>query len=192
MWLIVGLGNPGEEYRETRHNLGFRAVDLLSKRWKISTTRQIDNYISGVATRSGKKIFLLKPLSYMNRSGEVVGPIARRESIPGNRILILIDDMDLALGTIRYRPHGGTAGHLGMESIVEALNHKDFHRVRMGIGRSDEGEEGAEYVLSGFPETEVPIVDEMLHTAATLVEGVVFEGNTDPVTIQIKEIKEEL
>jgi PTH1 family peptidyl-tRNA hydrolase len=194
MWFIVGLGNPGEEYENTRHNLGFMALDILSERWRIPVQAAGPNKASGRGRRKGREILLLKPLSYMNRSGEVVGPIVRKEWIPANRILVLVDDMDLPLGTVRYRPSGGTAGHRGMESIVEAVGHQDLHRIRMGIGRPD-GDEGGDrtFVLSGFSENSFPLVERMLDAAATLVESVVFEGRETPVTLKIKEeVKEEL
>lgn len=194
MWLIVGLGNPGKEYENTRHNLGFMALDRLSDRWKIPVAAGRSGEISGRGRRKGREILLLKPLSYMNLSGNAVGPVVRRERIPGNRLVVLTDDMDLPPGTIRYRPSGGTAGHLGMESIVAAVGHQDFHRVRMGIGRPDGDERGNRaFVLSAFSDDNFPLVERMLLAAATLVESVVFEGRETPVTLRIKdEVKEEL
>lgn len=194
MWLVVGLGNPGKEYENTRHNLGFAVLDILSKRWRIPILDSGPAAAAGRGRRKGREILLLKPLCFMNRSGEAVGPVVRRERIPADRILVLTDDMDLPMGTVRYRLRGGTAGHLGMESIVASIGHQDFHRIRMGIGRPDDKEGGDRaFVLSGFSEDSLPLVKRMLDAAATLAESVVFEGRETPVTLKIKiEAKEEL
>jgi PTH1 family peptidyl-tRNA hydrolase len=134
---------------------------------------------------------LAKPLSYMNRSGEVIGPLAVRESVEASRVLVIVDDLDLPLGTVRFRPRGGTAGHRGMESIVQYLGHEDFRRIRLGIGRPEEKNLAeSDYVLMPFEEAELPVVEKIIDTAARLTERVVFEGITDPVTLVIEENKE--
>jgi len=189
--LIVGLGNPGPVYLNTRHNMGFMVLDALALRWRISFLKEGNNLLLGKGRRRGGNIMLAKPLSYMNRSGEVIGPLAARESVEASRVLVIVDDLDLPLGTVRFRPRGGTAGHRGMESIVQYLGHEDFGRIRLGIGRP-EGKNLAEsdYVLMPFEEAELPVVEKIIDTAVRLTERVVFEGITDPVTLVIKENKE--
>jgi PTH1 family peptidyl-tRNA hydrolase len=191
MWLIAGLGNPGPDYQDTRHNLGFMALDALAERWKIPFRESGRHLLLGRGRRRAESILLAKPLSYMNRSGEIIAPLAAREQIEASRILIVVDDLDLSLGTIRFRRRGGTAGHRGMESIVEHLGSEDFPRLRMGIGRPDEGNLAeSEYVLEPFTEAELPVVEKVILETARLTEIVVFEGITDPVTLTIREDKE--
>ena len=191
MWLIAGLGNPGPDYEDTRHNLGFKAIDAIALRWKIGISESGRNLLLGRGRRRGQNILLAKPLAYMNRSGEVIGPLVTRENADASEILIITDDLDLPLGKVRFRPRGGTAGHRGMESIVEHLGHEDFARIRMGIGRSEEENMAeSDYVLMPFTEAELPEVNEAIDLAVQLAEKVVFEGICDPVTLKIKENKE--
>jgi PTH1 family peptidyl-tRNA hydrolase len=191
MWLIAGLGNPGPDYQNTRHNLGFMALDALAVRWKIPFRETGKHLLLGRGRRRGKGIVLVKPLAYMNRSGEVIAPLAERENREDLRVLVIVDDLDLPLGTIRFRPRGGTAGHRGMESIVEHLGHEDFARIRLGIGRPGEEDMAeSDYVLMPFMEAELPVVKMVIDETARLAEKVVFEGVIDPVTLKIKENKE--
>jgi PTH1 family peptidyl-tRNA hydrolase len=191
MWLIAGLGNPGPDYQDTRHNLGFMALDALAARWKIPFRESGRHLLLGRGRRRGEGILLAKPLGYMNRSGEIIGPLAARERLEASRILILVDDLDLPLGTIRFRQRGGTAGHRGMESIVEHLGREDFARLRLGIGRPENVSMAeSDYVLMPFGEAERPVVEKVIAETARLAEKVVFEGITDPVTLKIKENKE--
>ena len=191
MWLIAGLGNPGTDYANTRHNLGFMALDALAVRWKIPLGETGRHLLLGRGRRRGEGIILVKPLAYMNRSGEVIGPLAEKERSDDLRVLVIVDDLDLPLGTVRFRPRGGTAGHRGMESIVQQLGHEEFARIRMGIGRPDEEDMAeSDYVLMPFTEAELPVVKMVIDETARLAEKVVFEGIIDPVTLKIKENKE--
>ncbi|MCK5351744.1 aminoacyl-tRNA hydrolase [bacterium] len=191
MWLIVGLGNPGPGYQNTRHNLGFMALDALALRWKIPFSEAGKYLLLGRGRRRGDSIMLAKPLAYMNRSGEVIGPLATKEKVEASRVLIVVDDLDLPLGTVRFRPRGGTAGHRGMESIVEHLGHEDFARIRLGIGRPlEESMAESDYVLMPFEEGELPLVKKVIHQTVRLAEKVVFKGISDPVTLKINENKE--
>ncbi len=191
MWLIAGLGNPGPDYRKTRHNLGFMVLEALASRWKIPISEDGRHLLFGKGRRRGKGIILAKPLAYMNRSGEVIGPLAVSEKVEDSRILIIVDDLDLPLGTVRFRPRGGTAGHRGMESIVQHLGHEDFPRIRLGIGRPEkESMAESDYVLTPFEEDELPLVHRVIEEAGQLTEKIVFEGITDPVTLIVKENKE--
>lgn len=189
--MIAGLGNPGPDYQDTRHNLGFMALDALAARWKIPFGQDNKPLLLGRGRRRGESILLAKPLAYMNRSGEVIGPLAAREEVPGSRVLIVVDDLDLPLGTVRFRPRGGTAGHRGMESIVEHLGYEDFPRIRLGIGRPEvESMAESDYVLMPFTEGELQMVEQVIDQTMRLTERLVFEGITDPVTLVVKENKE--
>jgi len=183
MWLIAGLGNPGPEYETTRHNLGFRALDLISSRWKIPLTTRERMISHGIGSYKGEQILLAKPLGYMNKSGVFLAPLVKREGLDGSRILVLVDDMDLPLGTVRFRKKGRSAGHRGMESIISHLGFDDFLRIRLGIGKPDDQRENVDYVLSGFDGDEEPVIDGMLETVIGLAERIISEGEMEPVTI---------
>ncbi len=192
MWLIVGLGNPGPDYRGTRHNMGFLSLDRISERFKIPIKKSSPKEAIGRGRFGNEDVILLKPLGYMNRSGDVVAPVVFRENVDGSRVLVITDDMDLPLGTVRYRVKGGSAGHRGMRSIVNQLGHGDFQRVRLGIGRPGTGEDSSGYVLSEFTEDEHPIMVEMLDATTDLVEELINEGSLDPVTLNLGNTEEEL
>jgi PTH1 family peptidyl-tRNA hydrolase len=183
MWLIAGLGNPGPEYETTRHNLGFRALDLISSRWKIPLATRERMISHGKGSYKGERVLLAKPLGYMNKSGVFLAPLVKREGLDGSRILVLVDDMDLPLGTVRFRKKGRSAGHRGMESIINHLGFDDFLRIRLGIGKPDDQRENVDYVLSGFDGDEEPVIDGMLETVIGLAERVISEGEMEPVTI---------
>jgi len=194
MWLIAGLGNPGPPYEKTRHNLGFMALEAFSRRLKFPIV-DLDKQLSlGRGRRRGDEILLAKPLAYVNRSGEVLAPLVNREGVEISRILVLVDDLDLPLGTLRYRPWGGTAGHRGMESILRCLDSDRFGRIRLGIGRPGEDVGESDFVLSPFTERELPLVERVLGAAVNLAEEVIFDGRTSPVTVKLTkdQDKEEL
>lgn len=185
MWIIAGLGNPGPEYEATRHNLGFMALETVSRRLRIPL-RKFDRRLSlGRGHRRGEEILLARPLSFMNLSGQILAPLARREGVDVSRILVLVDDLDLPLGTLRYRPGGGTAGHRGMESILACLGSDQFPRIRLGIGRPEEPLPERDFVLSPFRESELPLVERVLGAAADLAGEVIFSGKTTPVTVKL-------
>jgi len=191
MWLIAGLGNPGPEYDRTRHNLGFMALDALARSWKITIDRSQRNLQTGKGRRRGETILLARPLAYMNRSGEVIAPLARREGVPAEKILVLVDDLDLPLGTVRFRPHGSTAGHRGMESMVQCLGVEQFPRIRLGIGRPENRNMAeSDYVLRPFTEEELSVIDEVLVKTVELAGKVVFEGISHPATVKASVLKE--
>lgn len=153
----------------------------------------VDRFLSlGKGRRGGEEIILAKPLAYMNRSGNILAPLAEREGVGVSRILVLVDDLDLPLGTLRYRPWGGTAGHRGMESVVQCLGSDRFRRIRLGIGRPGDEAEESDYVLSPFTGDELPLVEKTVAAAVDLTEKVVFEGRTNPVTVRLMGDKEEL
>ena len=192
MWLIAGLGNPGPKYEGTRHNLGFQALELISRRWGIPFARCSGFIDQGQGQYGAEDILLVKPLEYMNRSGEVLKPLVRREGIEESRIVVIFDDMDLPLGTVRFKRRGGSGGHRGMDSIIRCLGFEDIKRIRLGIGRPGNTGESVDYVLSKVTRKESPVVSRMLEAAADLAERAISEGEMDTVTMNLTEAEEEL
>jgi len=172
-WLIVGLGNPGERFAFTRHNVGFQALDYLAKRHCLSFRKARGQGLLARGEIEGHKVALLKPLTYMNRSGEVVAPLLRRYGLPLDRLLVIYDDLDLPLGKIRIREQGGAAGHKGMTSIIDLLG-PEVPRLRVGIGRKEEDPQ--EYVLSPFTAEERAIMERGYGRIADAVECIIREG----------------
>ena len=172
-WLIVGLGNPGERYARTRHNVGFQALDYLAKRHRLSFRKA---RLQGLLARGeieGHQVALLKPLTYVNRSGDVVAPLLRGYGLPLDRLLIIYDDLDLPLGRIRIREQGSAGGHKGMASIIDLLGSK-IPRLRVGIGRQEEDPQ--EYVLSPFTAEERVIMEKSYARIAAAIECIIREG----------------
>lgn len=151
-WLIAGLGNPEPKYDGTRHNAGFAALDYLSQAWGQPLNKSKWQGLYGVAAVGGHKVVLLKPLTYMNLSGQSVAPAAQFYKIPHDHIIILCDDITQAPGRLRIRPSGSAGGHNGLKSIIASLGGEDFNRVRIGVGAKPRPEyDLADWVLSKFP-----------------------------------------
>jgi peptidyl-tRNA hydrolase, PTH1 family len=169
--VIVGLGNPGSEYARTRHNAGFMLVERLAERWSAGW-RDEKKFSARIAWTEwqGRRVLLAQPQTYMNSSGEAVGPLARYYQAPMERVLVTVDDADLPLGHLRLRPGGGTGGHHGLESIERCVGTADFPRLRIGIGRRNGAREITSYVLSRFDSTELALVDRVLDTACGQAE----------------------
>lgn len=171
LYLIVGLGNPGAEYSRTRHNAGFMVVEGLARRW--GACWDYEKKFQARAARSelkARKVLLAQPQTYMNCSGEAVQAITSFYRIPPERMLVLVDDADLPLGSIRLRPGGSAGGHHGLESIERCLGTRDYPRLRIGIGRMDERREIAGHVLGRFSSTEAALADKVLLVAADQAE----------------------
>jgi PTH1 family peptidyl-tRNA hydrolase len=172
-WLIVGLGNPGERYAHTRHNVGFQALDHLAKRHRLSFRRA---RLQGLLARGeieGYQVALLKPLTYVNRSGDVVASLLRGYGLPLDRLLVIYDDLDLPLGRIRIRERGSGGGHKGMASIIDLLG-PEVPRLRVGIGRKEE--DPKKYVLSPFTAEERVIMEESYEGIAAAIKCIIKEG----------------
>lgn len=167
MKLIVGLGNPGPKYRNTRHNVGFVVLDRLAEVLGTAFDRQKYKGLVAEATCEGKKVRLLKPLTYMNLSGDSVAMAARYSASAPGDLLVLCDDVDLPLGTLRIRAGGSAGTHNGMRSVLERLGTKDVPRLRMGIGQDIDGGGGGltNHVLGKFKPQERKVVDEMVDGA---------------------------
>ncbi len=168
-YLIVGLGNPGREYAQTRHNAGFMLADALAARLGVRFRRLQFKALTTDAPYGEAKIILAKPQTYMNLSGQAVAPLLRFYKIPPERLLVAYDDLDLPLGAVRLRPKGGHGGHKGMRSIIERLGTQEFPRLRLGIGRPPGRMDAAAYVLQPFSPAEK---DLMSLAIARGVEGI--------------------
>jgi PTH1 family peptidyl-tRNA hydrolase len=172
--VIVGLGNPGREYADTRHNVGFRVADLIGERLSLQWRSDADAVF---AKSFGTEPFLvLKPQTFMNRSGYAVSRLAGYHHIEPHDILVVVDDVDLPLGRIRVRPKGSAGTHNGLKSVVEQLGTTDFPRIRLGVGRGDARRDLADYVLAKFDPPELPEVDRIITRAADAAQMFIVEG----------------
>ena len=173
--LIVGLGNPGREYRHNRHNIGFMAVERLAAAYTIHMSRVQNRAIVGSGMIVGRPVILARPQTYMNRSGDAVGPLANYYKLEPADILVIYDELDLPFGTLRLRKGGGPGGHNGMRSIIQHLG-QGFPRLRLGIGRPPGRMPPASYVLQDFGAADRPVVEDMLDEAVRAVETFLREG----------------
>lgn len=174
--LIVGLGNPGVEYADTRHNIGFVVADRLAKRCRISFDTHKHNAVFGEGSWRGRSLAVAKPTTFMNRSGSAVVPLMRRYKLTPAEILIIVDDIHLALGDIRLRAGGGSGGHNGIEDIAERAGSDAFPRLRMGIGKGFGRGGQSDYVLSPFDNEELPMVEDTVTWAVDAALTFVTDG----------------
>jgi PTH1 family peptidyl-tRNA hydrolase len=168
-FLIVGLGNPGREYRDNRHNVGFMMINALAVRLNLSFSRLQFKALVTSGEYRGNKFILAKPQTYMNLSDQAVVSLLNFYKLSLNNFLVANDDLDLPVGTIRIRPSGGSGGQKGINSIIENLGTQDFPRLRLGIGRPPGQMEAAGYVLQNFSKGEIGLVNEMLQRAVDAV-----------------------
>ena len=174
--IIVGLGNPGARYAGTRHNVGFACIDKLAQRWSVSLSDRRQHAVLGQGEVTGAPVVLAKPRTYMNNSGEAVRYLLARFRVQASDLVIIYDEMDLPLGTIRLRPRGGTAGHQGMASVVEVLGSNKFPRVRVGIGKPERADDWVRYVLEPFSPEEMPLVSDVVGRVAASADSLLIEG----------------
>jgi len=178
MKLIVGLGNPGREYRETRHNVGFMIVDEIARRhglsWSMAPSQVPDAFVT--KKYGTDPLLLAKPLTYMNRSGEAVAALARYYDIASADLLIVIDEAALPFGKLRARARGSAGGHNGLKSIVERLGTQEFPRLRLGVGRGDGRRDLADHVLATFEPEERTELESVIARAADAAEMFAVEG----------------
>ena len=175
MKIVVGLGNPGNQYRETRHNIGFQVVDELARRWNAGAWKK--RYEAEVSEhRAIGPVLLVKPQTYMNLSGTAVREAAKFYKTPAAEIVVVHDDLDLPAGRLRIRDRGGSGGHRGIESILTQLGSDEFVRVRFGVGRPPAGWDSADYVLGRFASEEQDLIREAVTKAADAIEMILKEG----------------
>jgi PTH1 family peptidyl-tRNA hydrolase len=175
-YLIAGLGNPGPEYTANRHNVGFRCVERLAARHDLTFDKRRKRALVALGAVRGQRVILVKPQTFMNESGRSVVPLARFYKVRPGRLLVVYDDLDLPLGTVRMRPEGGSGGHKGMHSIIEHWGGQDFPRLRIGIGRPPGRMDPAAYVLQDFSAEEESLLEETLERAAAAIEAWLREG----------------
>jgi len=174
--LIVGLGNPGLAYRHNRHNVGFMVADALADKLEIPLKRVKFKAQIGNGKLEDIPIIIAKPLTFMNKSGEAVAPLVRYFKVPLERLLVIHDDMDLPLGTLRMRPSGGSAGHNGMLSIFDKLGTNAIPRLRVGIGRPPGRMDPADYVLQDFPKSDEELLKMVIAQACEAALAFITTG----------------
>lgn len=175
-YLIVGLGNPGREYRNTRHNMGFLAVDAMIQKLGFSSSKVQSKAIINTGNIKGQKVILAKPQTYMNLSGQAVSGLVNFYKIPLDHLLVINDDVDIPFGTIRIRPGGGSAGQKGVGSIIEKLGTQVFARMRLGVGRPPGQMSTPDYVLQQFSKDEEEFLKNFLEKAGLAVEEFILNG----------------
>lgn len=177
MYIIAGLGNPGTKYENTRHNTGYRTVDILSDKWDIKFRQEKHRSLCGSGIIEGEKVLVMKPLTFMNLSGEAVAEAVRFYKTDTERELIVIyDDVDLAVGRMRIRPRGSAGGHNGMKDIILRLGTEDFTRIRVGVGAKPEGWDLADWVLSQPGGEDKALLEETCRSAAEAVSSIISRG----------------
>lgn len=193
MNLIVGLGNPGIEYQGTPHNLGFLTIDEIANRLGMEVRNRQCRALTARATIAGRSMILAKPETYMNLSGLSVAELVAEHQVDVKTGLIVIyDELDLPLGTIRIRQRGGTAGHNGMESIVGALGTDEFLRVRLGIAPDHKVSDGAKFVLTPFRKAQEKVVVKVIEQAADAVEVIIKDGPSEAMNRFNRKLENEL
>ncbi|MDQ3962551.1 MAG: aminoacyl-tRNA hydrolase [Actinomycetota bacterium] len=175
-WVVVGLGNPGERYASTRHNLGAMTVDLLLERANARLKSHKSGCLIAEVSLAGERVVLARPTTYMNDSGRPVGQLVRFFHTPIDRVVVAHDELDIPFGDVRVKTGGGTAGHNGLRSIVNHLGSPEFARVRMGIGRPRGDQDAVKKVLDSFSSAERKELPNVLATAADAVETIVSSG----------------
>jgi len=174
--LIVGLGNPGYEYHLTPHNLGFMAVDRLAETCGVEIARREGQALTASTELEGEQVVLAKPQTYMNLSGMAVARLLEKLDLPVSDLIVLVDDVDLPLGSLRIRPRGSAGTHNGMKSVIGALQADEFGRVRMGVGPTRPIEDLVSYLLSPLRKADLEVVADLLEQANEAVKVILKEG----------------
>lgn len=178
MKIVIGLGNPGKKYERTRHNAGFLAVDEIARDLRFSLSQEKYHAFVGKCRMGGEDALVAKPQTFMNESGRSVGAILRYTCAKAADLIVVHDELDLPLGTVRVKTGGGHGGHNGLRSIIEHIGTADFIRVRVGVGRPAPGRDAADYVLSPFTAEEREAAAEAIAKAAEAVKAVILDGLT--------------
>ncbi|MFW6381300.1 MAG: aminoacyl-tRNA hydrolase [Bacillota bacterium] len=176
MKLIVGLGNPGKKYFNTRHNIGFRAVEKLARSYEIGPVARSSRALQAEGEIAGEAVVLAQPLTYMNRSGRAVSALLKSYQLFPRQMLVIYDDLDLPLAQLRIKKKGSSGGHNGLQSIIDRLETQEFPRLRIGIGRPPQGVDVVDYVLQGFDEQEQAVIGEAMEEVPEIIETIVVSG----------------
>ena len=182
MFLVAGLGNPGEEYALTPHNLGFRAIDRLAERHGIRVTRKDSRAFVGVGEIDGHEVMLAKPQTYMNLSGTSLAALKEKHAIGMGEFLVVYDELDLPWLSLKIKPKGSAAGHKGMQSVIGSLHSSDLVRVRLGIHPDHPLRDGAEFVLAPFKRSQMKELEELVDYGAGAVRSIIAEGVSKAMT----------
>lgn len=174
--LVIGLGNPGTRYENTRHNVGFRTIDLLASKYGIKVSKLKHKALLGDGIIEDQRVVLAKPQTFMNASGESARELVEWYKVPMDSVIVVYDDIDLSLGKIRIRPGGSSGTHNGMRSVIYQLQDDSFSRVRIGTGRPPEGWDLADFVLGSFGSEERPVIKESIERAADAVAAIISSG----------------
>ena len=176
-WLVVGLGNPGDKYENTRHNVGFLTIDHIAGEQRVPVQKLKYRALTNTVELGGAKVLLMKPVTYMNLSGEAVGEAARFYKIPTDHVLVISDDVSLPIGKLRIRKGGSAGGHNGLKNIIQHLGTDQFPRVRVGVGQKPHPDyDLADWVLGKFQGEDKKVMDEAVKRAADAVECILKEG----------------
>lgn len=177
MYVVVGLGNPGKRYKDTRHNIGFNVIDLLGQRNKINLNKTKFQSIYGEGFIRGKKVILMKPQTYMNNSGISVREIYDFHKLDIKNIIVIVDDIDIEFASIRIRGKGSAGSHNGIKSIIKHLGSKEFPRIKVGIGEKRHPSQNlADFVLSKFSQEEIIDINNSIEIAAEATEFIIKDG----------------
>jgi len=176
MYLIIGLGNPEEEYSKTRHNMGFNTINKIAKQYNIEINKNKNQGLYETAIIEGKKAILVKPQTYMNLSGNCVKEFVNFYKIEKEKIIVIYDDMDIETGKIKIRKKGSAGGHNGMKSIIQNLGTEEFTRIRIGIGRPEHDGDEINYVIGAIPEEEIPKLEEGIEKAKDAIIEILKNG----------------
>ncbi|MGH7767022.1 MAG: aminoacyl-tRNA hydrolase [Candidatus Binatia bacterium] len=176
MKVVVGLGNPGKKYERSRHNLGFSVMDRLADKNRVAVTRKKYESLIGEWNRDGEKVLLVKPQTFMNRSGQALRSLLRYLPVEAEDLIVIHDDLDLPFGRIRIRQQGSAGGNRGMLSVLEALGDRPFIRLRIGIGRPPPAVDPADFVLQSFSPDETGRLDDVTARAVEAVQCLLDEG----------------
>jgi peptidyl-tRNA hydrolase, PTH1 family len=174
-WLIVGLGNPGGEYRGTRHNVGFEVIDRLAESHRIKVGKAKHRAITGLGKINEATVLLVKPLTYMNLSGQSVAPLAKENQLKPENVFVVADDLDLPVGKLRIKLGGSAGGHNGHKSIIAALRSDDYPRLKIGIGKTQK-DGTVDHVLGSFDRDEREVMDHAIRTAVKACEALARGG----------------
>lgn len=184
VWIVIGLGNPGEEYTKTRHNLGFQCVNELARRHGLQFSEKIAKSRVALGTIAGQRVALAKPFTYMNVIGQAAVGLCQWYKVPAEQnLLVIYDDLDLPFGVLRLRERGSAGTHNGMKSMVGQLGTQIFPRIRVGIGQGPPGRDAAGYVLGRFSRDEEPALPDIHARVADAVELVLREGFTKAMNL---------
>jgi peptidyl-tRNA hydrolase, PTH1 family len=176
MFLVAGLGNPGEEYALTPHNLGFLTIDRLAERHGIRVTRRDSRALVGMGEIDGQSVMLAKPQTFMNLSGGSLGPLIEKHELDLGRFVVVYDELDLPWLSLKIKPKGSAAGHNGMKSLIGSFGTNEFARVRMGIHPGHPVKDGAEFVLAPFKRSQIKELDEFVGYTADALRSIIAEG----------------